>query len=129
MAKSNSPFQTQVRKNKSANQLNTNDTNLRPTYKAIPTTIADRMVRRIALTTGIPAMLGIAVFISNYILVSREIIKIPPGLTLLMSGLCFFLSLIGLSYGIISTSWGKLPGTTLGFEQVLININRLRGKE
>ncbi|HRD41251.1 MAG TPA: PAM68 family protein [Prochlorococcaceae cyanobacterium AMR_MDS_5431] len=129
MAKPNSLFKTQVRKTKSANQLNNNDTNLKPTYKAIPTTIADRMARRIALTTGIPAMLGISVFISNYILVSRQIVKIPPGLTLLMSGLCFLLSLIGLSYGIISTSWGKVPGTTLGFEQVLINVNRLRGKE
>nr|AUG32108.1 hypothetical protein PLO_100 [Paulinella longichromatophora] len=129
MANPNSPFQIQAKKSKGLKKSNLKDSKENRVYEVIPTTVANRMVRRILFTTGIPAALGISIFVFSYILVTREIAEIPPNLTLLMSSFCFLLAFLGLTYGIVSTSWGKRPGTLLGFEQVLGNINRLRGVE
>jgi hypothetical protein len=52
------------------------------------------MARRIALATGLPTLLGIAVFVASYLLVSRHILDIPPSATLLASGSCFLLSFV-----------------------------------
>jgi len=101
-------------------------TTISPRQQGIPKVVTNRMVRRIAITTGLPTLLGIGVFVASYLLVSREILAIPPGLTLLASGACFLLGLVGLSYGVFSSSWEDGPGTLLGFEQIVLNIGRLR---
>ena len=36
------------------------------------------------------------------------------------------LGLLGLSYGLFSSSWLEAPGSLLGFEQIGVNIQRLR---
>lgn len=84
------------------------------------------MARRIAIATGIPTAMGMGVFIASYVLVSRAILDIPPSLTLLASGGCFLLGLVGLSYGVLSSSWEDQAGTMLGLEQIGLNIGRLR---
>jgi hypothetical protein len=84
------------------------------------------MARRIAVATGIPSLLGMAVIVASYLLVSRGGISIPPVATLLGSGACFLLGLLGLSYGVISASWEEGPGTVLGFEQMPLNVGRIR---
>lgn len=84
------------------------------------------MARRIAVATGIPTVLGMGVFIASYGLVSRHILDIPPSATLLASGACFLLGLVGLSYGVLSASWEDAPGTLLGFEQLPLNFTRLK---
>jgi drug/metabolite transporter (DMT)-like permease len=94
--------------------------------QGIPEVVANRRARRIAITTGIPTLLGIAVFVASYLLVSRQILDIPPGVTLLGSGACFLLGLLGLSYGVFSSSWENSPGTLLGAEQIVLNLGRLR---
>ena len=94
--------------------------------RAIPETVANRMARRIALATGIPSLLGMAVFVASYLLVSRHILAIPPSATLLASGSCFLLGLLGLSYGVLSASWEDQPGSLLGQEQIGLNISRIR---
>ncbi len=94
--------------------------------QGIPTVVANRMARRIAITTGLPTLLGMAVFVASYLLVSRQILDIPPGVTLLASGACFLLGLLGLSYGVLSSSWENAPGTFLGAEQIVLNLGRLR---
>jgi hypothetical protein len=33
---------------------------------------------------------------------------------------------VGLSYGVLSASWEEAPGSLLGFEQIGVNITRLR---
>jgi len=93
----------------------------------IPEAVANRMARRVAIATGIPTLMGMGVFVGSYLLVSRQIVDIAPGLTLTASGGCFLLGLLGLSYGVLSASWEDQPGTLLGFEQVGVNIGRLRG--
>jgi hypothetical protein len=94
--------------------------------QVIPDAVANRMARRIAIGTGIPTLMGMGVFVGSYLLVSREIIDIAPGATLAASGACFFLGLIGLSFGVLSASWEDQPGSLLGTEQIGVNISRLR---
>ena len=92
----------------------------------IPKYVANRMARRIAFTTGIPTLSGMAVFIGSYFLISKGIAEISPTLTLVTSAICFLLGLIGLSYGILSASWDFKPGSFLGFENIKTNINRIK---
>jgi hypothetical protein len=94
--------------------------------QVIPEAVASRMARRIAVATGIPTVLGMGVFIGSYMLVSRQILDIPPGATLVASGACFLLGVLGLSYGVLSASWEEQPGSLLGNEQIGVNISRLR---
>ena len=94
--------------------------------QVIPEAVANRMARRIAVATGIPTVLGMGVFIGSYVLVSRQILDIPPGATLVASGACFLLGVLGLSYGVLSASWEDQPGSLLGTEQIGVNIGRLR---
>ena len=94
--------------------------------KAIPEAVANRMARRIALGTGIPTLMGMSVFVASYLLVSRHILDIPPSATLLASGGCFLLGVVGLSYGVLSASWEDAPGSLLGQEQIGLNISRIR---
>ena len=94
--------------------------------RVIPDAVANRMARRIAIGTGIPTVMGMGVFIASYLLVSRSILDIPPALTLLGSGACFLLGVLGLSYGVLSASWEEAPGSLLGLEQIGKNIERVR---
>ncbi len=94
--------------------------------QVIPDAVANRMARRIAIGTGIPTLMGMGVFVGSYLLVSRDIADIPPGATLAASGACFFLGLLGLSFGVLSASWEDQPGSLLGGEQIGVNISRLR---
>ena len=96
------------------------------TQQAIPDAVANRMARRIALATGLPTVLGMGVFIGSYVLVSRQLLDIPPSATLLASGGCFLLGLVGLSYGVLSASWEDTPGSLLGTEQIPLNLSRIK---
>ncbi len=84
------------------------------------------MARRIAVATGIPTLIGMGVFIASYVLVSRRILEVPPAATLVASGTCFLLGVLGLSYGVLSASWEEQPGSLLGGEQIRVNMARLR---
>ena len=84
------------------------------------------MARRIAITTGIPTISGMGVFVVSYLLISKGIADIPPGITLITSALCFLLGLAGLSYGILSASWDQGNGSILGFENIGKNISRIK---
>ena len=94
--------------------------------QAIPKSVANRMARRVAIATGIPSIMGMGVFVASYFLVSRQIMDVPPGITLLASGGFFLLGLGGLSYGVLSASWEQNPGTLLGLEHIKTNFQRMR---
>ena len=92
----------------------------------IPKYVADRMAKRIFFTAGIPTLLGMSVFIISYIIVTRNIAEIPPSSTIAISALFFLLGLGGLSYGILSASWDRAPGSFLGLENIPLNIQRAK---
>ena len=92
----------------------------------IPKYVADRMAKRIFFTAGIPTVLGMSVFVVSYIIVTRKIAEIPPSSTIAISALFFLLGLGGLSYGILSASWDRAPGSFLGLENISLNIQRAK---
>ena len=92
----------------------------------IPKYVADRMARRIFFTAGIPTILGMSVFVVSYIIVTRNIAEIPPSSTIAISALFFLLGLAGLSFGILSASWDKEPGSFFGIENIPMNIKRAK---
>ena len=94
--------------------------------KGIPKYVADRMARRIFFTAGIPTIMGMSVFIVSYIIVTRNIAEIPPSSTIAVSALFFLLGLAGLSFGILSASWDKEPGSFFGIENIPMNIQRAK---
>ncbi len=97
-----------------------------PRQEAIPRYVADRMARRVVVFTGLPSLAGMGVFVGSYVVVTRGIADIPPGLTLTGSGLFFILGLVGLSVGVLTASWDPEPGSLLGFENFRPNIQRMR---
>ena len=94
--------------------------------EAIPRYVADRMARRVAVFTGLPTVAGMGVFIGSYLLITKGIADIAPGLTLAGSGFFFLLGLVGLSFGVLSSSWDPQPGTLLGLENLKPNVQRMR---
>ena len=92
----------------------------------IPKYVADRMARRIFFTAGIPTIMGMSVFVVSYIIVTRNIAEIPPSSTIAISALFFLLGLAGLSFGILSASWDKEPGSFFGIENIPLNIERAK---
>ena len=94
--------------------------------EAIPRYVADRMARRVALFTGLPTVAGMGVFVGSYLLITKGIADIAPGLTLAGSGFFFLLGLVGLSFGVLSSSWDPQPGSLLGLENLKPNVQRMR---
>ena len=94
--------------------------------QGIPKYVADRMAKRILFTAGIPTIMGMSVFVISYIIVTRNIAEIPPSSTIAISALFFLLGLGGLSFGILSASWDKEPGSFFGIENISMNIERAK---
>ena len=92
----------------------------------IPKYVADRMARRILFTAGIPTIMGMSVFVISYIIVTKNIAEIPPSSTIAISAMFFLLGLAGLSFGILSASWDKEPGSFFGIENIPLNIKRAK---
>ena len=92
----------------------------------IPKYVADRMAKRIFFTAGIPTIMGMSVFVVSYIIVTKKIAEVPPSSTIAISALFFLLGLGGLSYGILSASWDKEPGSFFGLENITLNIERAK---
>ena len=105
---------------------NTVSTTKKRSSSGIPKYVADRMARRIFFTAGIPTILGMSVFVVSYIIVTRNIAEIPPSSTIAISALFFLLGLAGLSFGILSASWDKEPGSFFGIENIPMNIQRAK---
>ena len=94
--------------------------------KEIPEIVSKRMVRRMALFSGIPTGLGILSFLVFYVIVSQEWFKVPNTVVLILSIGLFGLGVLGLSYGLLSTSWDEdRVGTWLGWSDFTVNFGRL----
>ena len=107
-------------------EKDTKTNNSKDQSSGIPKYVADRMAKRIFFTAGIPTLLGMSVFVISYIIVTKKIAEIPPSSTIAISALFFLLGLGGLSYGILSASWDRAPGSFLGLENISLNIQRAK---
>lgn len=93
---------------------------------SIPEVVSRRMMRRMAVFSGVPTFLGMASFFVSYILLTRHIVELPNVVVLLVSLGCFGLGVLGLSYGVLSASWQEdEAGSLLGLTEFSINFRRL----
>jgi hypothetical protein len=93
---------------------------------AIPDGVSKRMIRRMALFSGIPTGLGISSFFVFYLIVSQDWFKVPNTAVVFVSMGLFGLGVVGLSYGILSTSWDEHRiGGLWGWEEFKLNFERM----
>ncbi len=93
----------------------------------IPEVVSRRMVRRIALFSGIPTALGMSTFLLSYLAVSNDWFKLPTYVVLFVSLGWFGLGVLGVSYGLLSASWDEERlGNWLGFDELKTNWGRVR---
>jgi len=93
---------------------------------SIPKEVSNRMVRRMALLSGIPTGMGVASFGVAYLIVINDWFELPTYAVVLASMGLFGLGVLGLSYGILSASWDEQRvGTLVGWEEFRLNLERL----
>ncbi len=92
---------------------------------AIPATVSKRMIRRMAIFSGIPTALGMSSFFIFYWIVSHEWLEIPSYMVFFVSLGLFALGVLGLSYGIFSTAWDEdRIGGWWGWQEFTANFGR-----
>jgi hypothetical protein len=93
--------------------------------QAIPDAVSKRMIKRMALFSGIPTGLGMMSFVLFYWIVSHDWLEIPTYVVFAVSLGLFGLGVLGLSYGIFSTSWDDdSPGHWWGWQEFKLNLGR-----
>jgi hypothetical protein len=93
--------------------------------KTIPDEVSKRMVRRMALFSGIPTGLGMSSFFIFYWIVSHDWLEVPTFVVFGISLGLFGLGVVGLSYGIFSTSWDESQTPSWwGWENFKSNFGR-----
>ena len=119
-------FSSSVQAEKNPSQSSISNSPKSSSLKEIPEVVSKRMVRRMALFSGIPTGLGILSFFVFYTIVSQEWFKVPNTVVLFSSMGLFGLGVLGLSYGILSTSWDEdRVGTWWGWSDFTLNFGRL----
>jgi Photosynthesis affected mutant 68 len=94
----------------------------------IPEVVSQRMIRRVLVFCGIPVIMGMLVFIGSYFVIINHWFKVPTTVVLFASMGCLGLSVLGLSYGILSASWEEdrmISGSLLGWQEFQTNFGRM----
>jgi Photosynthesis affected mutant 68 len=92
----------------------------------IPEVVSRRMIRRMALFSGIPSALGMSTFVISYWVVSQDIFDLPTYAVLFVSLGWFGLGVVGLTYGVLSASWEEDSlGSKIGLEEFKVNWGRM----
>jgi Photosynthesis affected mutant 68 len=94
----------------------------------IPEVVSQRMIRRVLVFCGIPVIMGMSIFIGSYLVIVNHLFKIPSTVVLLTSMGCLGLSVLGLTYGILSACWeedSNIKGSRLGWQEFKINFGRM----
>lgn len=92
---------------------------------AIPEVVSQRMLSRMAILSGVPLFMAISIFVGSYFIIVNEVFILPNTAVFLASLGCFGLSVLGLSYGIFSTSWDEdQTGSLVGWQEFKLNLGR-----
>jgi predicted RND superfamily exporter protein len=93
---------------------------------AIPEVVSRRMLRRMIVFCGLPSFLGLMAFPLSYVVVRTELFPLPTTAVLIVTLGFFGVGILGLSYGIFSTSWDEeTPGSLIGFQEFQTNFGRM----
>jgi hypothetical protein len=94
----------------------------------IPEVVSQRMIRRVLVFCGIPIILGMSVFLGSYWIIANHLFKVQNTVVLLTSMACLGLSVLGLTYGILSACWeedSSIKGSLLGWQEFKVNFGRM----
>jgi hypothetical protein len=91
----------------------------------IPQAVSKRMIQRSLVFCGSPTVLGMLSLVGGYVL-SINGHRLPNELVLLVSLACLGLSVLGLTYGILSASWEDGPGSLVGWREFRVNFDRMK---
>lgn len=95
-------------------------------HRSIPEVVSQRMIRRMVMFSGIPTALGLSSFGISYWIVSHQWFELPHVAVLLVTLLLFGLGVLGLSYGVLSTSWDEeRVGGWWGWQEFTMNFGRM----
>jgi hypothetical protein len=97
-----------------------------PSVGAVPELIADRMIRRIAFFFGIPVFGGLAIFVAAFFISKKYDIVVPPPMVAYATQVPFVAGLLGITYGILSSSWDEEPGSMFGIKEFKTNVDRIK---
>lgn len=93
---------------------------------AIPDVVSKRMAKRMAVFCGVPTVLSFASFIGGYFVNTQTEIDLPNVVVFSASLGCLVLGVLGLSYGVLSSSWDETtPGSLLGVGEFRTNFGRM----
>ncbi|XP_006342491.1 protein PAM68, chloroplastic [Solanum tuberosum] len=88
----------------------------------IPEIVTNRMISRMGLSVGIPLFIGLLFFPFFYYLKVGLKIDVPTWVPFIVSFVFFGSALLGVSYGIVSSSWDPMrEGSTLGWNEAKKN--------
>lgn len=121
------PFESRHKKKKAAPKpsVSSKTPKTAASLSAIPETVSKRMIRRMAIFSGIPTVLGMSSFFIFYWIVSHNWLEIPTYLVFGISLGLFGLGVLGLSYGIFSTAWEEdRIGGWWGWQEFTTNFGR-----
>ncbi|MBP0027422.1 PAM68 family protein [Roseofilum sp. Guam] len=100
-------------------------TPIRQEDRVIPEAVSKRMIKRMALLSGIPTALGVLTFAISYWILTQTEFDLPHIAVVLVSMGFFGLGVLGLSYGVLSASWDEnRVGTLLGWQDFTQNLGR-----
>jgi hypothetical protein len=94
----------------------------------IPEVVSKRMIRRALVCCGVPVLLGMSDFILGYFAIINHWYPVSNTVVLLTSMACLGLSVLGLSYGILSACWEEdstIKGSLLGWTECKTNFGRM----
>ncbi|KAF8033497.1 hypothetical protein BT93_D2182 [Corymbia citriodora subsp. variegata] len=88
----------------------------------IPEVVTNRMMNRMAFSVGIPLFIGLLFFPFFYYLKVGLKIDVPSWVPFIVSFVFFGSALVGVSYGIVSSSWDPVrEGSLLGWTEAQKN--------
>ena len=88
----------------------------------IPEIVTNRMISRMGITVGIPLFVGLLFFPFFYYLKVGLKIDVPTWVPFIVSFIFFGTALLGVSYGIVSSSWDPMrEGSFLGWKEAKKN--------